>query len=320
MDAPVPRRHLAAVHALGITHGLLAVTPLGPGRSGRGPGARPLGRLAATSLGDVEAVAVSGPAPAWACPRAPGGPGPAGPRSCRSRTPPRPGPAVGGPRGSGSRAAATVVNRDPAGRPPSAPSRNCCSRRPWKPGAGTRHRDTEAGSGPGERGVARVGAETCAARKRVAPRARHGGWSSQAGGRWPPWVDVRLAATGDRPPAPAPPCTRGRPGPTAHLRAAGRAESPGSPWRSRCRCNVGDRLLLRDPGSAAAAFAQPDAGAGAGQAAARQAPAQRAWPPLVGAIRAGTRPPPAFPPPGGRRRSRPGTGRRGRPYPPRPTC
>ena len=55
---PQSEEHLAAVDALGITHGLLAVTRsdlADPAEARR----QALGRLAATSLGDVEAVAVS---------------------------------------------------------------------------------------------------------------------------------------------------------------------------------------------------------------------------------------------------------------------
>ena len=55
---PQSEEHLAAVDALGITHGLLAVTRsdlADPAQARR----QALGRLAATSLGEVEAVAVS---------------------------------------------------------------------------------------------------------------------------------------------------------------------------------------------------------------------------------------------------------------------
>jgi selenocysteine-specific elongation factor len=47
--------------------------------------------------------------------------------------------------------------------------------------------------------------------------------------------------------------------------------------------HVGDRLLLRDPGSAAAAFAQPGTAAGSGPGYGAGHTGRAGWPPLVGA-------------------------------------
>ena len=119
---PQSEEHLAAVHALGITYGLLAVTRsdlAGPEDARR----QALARLAASSLGEVEAVAVSARTglglPALRDGAGPAGRPPAAPRSGR------PGPAVGGP-GVPDQGERHRRDRHPARPAPSAPSRNCC--------------------------------------------------------------------------------------------------------------------------------------------------------------------------------------------------
>jgi selenocysteine-specific elongation factor len=94
-------------------------------------------------------------------------------------------------------------------------------------------------------------------------------------------VDVRLAATGDRPPRQLT-VHAGSARATAQLRPLGGLIARLT-LAEPLPLHVGDRLLLRDPGSAAAAFAQPGAGAAAGRATPAR-PGQPAWPPLVGAI------------------------------------
>jgi selenocysteine-specific elongation factor len=268
---PQSEEHLAAVHALGITHGLLAVTrsdladPAGARRQA-------LGRLAATSLGDVEAVAVSA----------------------------RTGLGLPALREALDRLAAQLPQPDPA-----APVRLWVDRAFRIKGSGTvvtgtlpagtirakqellltpslepvrvRGIETLKQAAAQVSGVARV-ALNLRGPERVAPVR---GMALVEPGRWTlaAVVDVRLAATGDRPPRQLT-VHAGSARTTAHLRPLGgliarlTLEEP-------LPLHVGDRLLLRDPGSASAAFAQPDAGAG--QAAAAR-PGQPAWPPLVGAI------------------------------------
>jgi selenocysteine-specific elongation factor len=270
---PQSEEHLAAVHALGITHGLLAVTrsdladPAGARRQA-------LGRLAATSLGDVEAVAVSA----------------------------RTGLGLPALREALDRLAAQLPQPDPA-----APVRLWVDRAFRIKGSGTvvtgtlpagtirakqellltpslepvrvRGIETLKQAAAQVSGVARV-ALNLRGPERVAPVR---GMALVEPDRWTlaAVVDVRLAATGDRPPRQLT-VHAGSARTTAHLRPLGgliarlTLEEP-------LPLHAGDRLLLRDPGSAEAAFAQPDAGAGAGLAAAAR-PGQRAWPPLVGAI------------------------------------
>jgi len=270
---PQSEEHLAAVHALGITHGLLAVTRsdlADPAEARR----QALGRLAGTSLGDVEAVAVSA----------------------------RTGLGLPALREALDRLAAQLPQPDPA-----APVRLWVDRAFRIKGSGTvvtgtlpagtihakqellltpslepvrvRGIETLKQAAAQVSGVARV-ALNLRGPERVTP-AR--GMALVEPGRWTlaAVVDVRLAATGDRPPRQLT-VHAGSARTAAHLRPLGgliarlTLEEP-------LPLHVGDRLLLRDPGSAAAAFAQPDAGAGAGRAAAAR-PGRAAWPPLVGAI------------------------------------
>ena len=154
-------------------------------------------------------------------------------------------------------------------------------------------------------GVARVALNLRGA-ERVTP-AR--GMALITPGRWTlaATVDVRLAAAGRRPPRQLT-AHAGSARTTARLRPLGgliarlTLDEP-------LPLHVGDRLLLRDPGSAAAAFAGPGAGASA-------APSGWPGPALLAAAgrrdRAG-RDPARVPPPGRGRRGRPGTRRLARP-------
>ena len=270
---PQSEEHLAAVHALGISHGLLAVTrsdladPAGARRQA-------LGRLAGTSLGDVEAVAVSA----------------------------RTGLGLPALRAALDRLAAQLPQPDPA-----APVRLWVDRAFRIKGsgtvvtgtlpAGTIHAKQELLLTPSQEPVRVRGIETlnqAAAQvsgvARVALNLRGPervtpvrGMALVEPGRWTlaAVVDVRLAATGDRPPRQLT-VHAGSARTNAHLRPLGGLIARLT-LAEPLPLHVGDRLLLRDPGSAAAAFAQPDAGAGAGRAAPAR-PGQPAWPPLVGAV------------------------------------
>ena len=270
---PQSEEHLAAVHALGITHGLLAVT-----RSDLADPAearhQALGRLAATSLGDVEAVAVSA----------------------------RTGLGLPALREALDRLAAQLPQPDPA-----APVRLWVDRAFRIKGSGTvvtgtlpagtihakqellltpslepvrvRGIETLKQAAAQVSGVARV-ALNLRGPERVTPVR---GMALVEPGRWTlaAVVDVRLAATGDRPPRQLT-VHAGSARTTAQLRPLGGLIARLT-LAEPLPLHVGDRLLLRDPGSAAAAFAQPGAGAGAGRAT-HARPGQPAWPPLVGAI------------------------------------
>jgi len=270
---PQSEEHLAAVHALGITRGLLAVTRsdlADPAEARR----QALGRLAATSLGDVEAVAVSA----------------------------RTGLGLPALREALDRLAAQLPQPDPA-----APVRLWVDRAFRIKGSGTvvtgtlpagtihakqellltpslepvrvRGIETLKQAAAQVSGVARV-ALNLRGPERVTP-AR--GMALVEPGRWTlaAVVDVRLAATGDRPPRQLT-VHAGSARTTAQLRPLGGLIARLT-LAEPLPLHVGDRLLLRDPGSAAAAFAQPGAGAGAGRATPAR-PGQPAWPPLVGAI------------------------------------
>jgi selenocysteine-specific elongation factor len=287
---PQSEEHLAAVHALGITHGLLAVTRCDladPADARR----QALAKLAASSLGEVEAVGVS------------------------ART------------GLGLPALRDALDRLAARLPrpePSAPVRLWVDRAFRIRGSGTvvtgtlpagtirvkqellltpametvRVRGIETLKQPASEvsGVARVALNLRGAERETPER----GMALVEPGRWTlaATLDVRLAATGDRPPRQL----------TVH---AGSARTP-----ARLRSlggliarltldvplplHVGDRLLLRDPGSAAAAFAGLGPAADSGLA----GQARPAWPPLVGATVLDV-----VPPAGGGCRGRPGTRR-----------
>jgi selenocysteine-specific elongation factor len=268
---PQSEEHLAAVDALGITHGLLAVTRsdlADPAEARR----QALGRLAGTSLGDVEAVAVSA----------------------------RTGLGLPALREALDRLAAQLPQPDPA-----APVRLWVDRAFRIKGSGTvvtgtlpagtihakqellltpslepvrvRGIETLKQAAAQVSGVARV-ALNLRGPERVTP-AR--GMALVEPGRWTlaAVVDVRLAATGDRPPRQLT-VHAGSARTTAQLRPLGGLIARLT-LAEPLPLHVGDRLLLRDPGSAAAAFAQP--GAGAGRATPAR-PGQPAWPPLVGAI------------------------------------
>ena len=270
---PQSEEHLAAVHALGITHGLLAVTRsdlADPAEARR----QALGRLAATSLGDVEAVAVSA----------------------------RTGLGLPALREALDRLAAQLPQPDPA-----APVRLWVDRAFRIKGSGTvvtgtlpagtihakqellltpslepvrvRGIETLKQAAAQVSGVARV-ALNLRGPERVTPVR---GMALVEPGRWTlaAVVDVRLAATGDRPPRQLT-VHAGSARTTAQLRPLGGLIARLT-LAEPLPLHVGDRLLLRDPGSAAAAFAQPGAGAGAGRATPAR-PGQPAWPPLVGAI------------------------------------
>ena len=270
---PQSEEHLAAVDALGITHGLLAVTRsdlADPAEARR----QALGRLAATSLGDVEAVAVSA----------------------------RTGLGLPALREALDRLAAQLPQPDPA-----APVRLWVDRAFRIKGSGTvvtgtlpagtihakqellltpslepvrvRGIETLKQAAAQVSGVARV-ALNLRGPERVTPVR---GMALVEPGRWTlaAVVDVRLAATGDRPPRQLT-VHAGSARTTAQLRPLGGLIARLT-LAEPLPLHVGDRLLLRDPGSAAAAFAQPGAGAGASRAT-PAGPGRPAWPPLVGAI------------------------------------
>jgi selenocysteine-specific elongation factor len=264
---PQSEEHLAAVHALGITHGLLAVTRsdlADPADARR----QALAKLAASSLGEVEAVAVS------------------------ART------------GAGLPALRDALERLAAGLPrpdPAAPVRLWVDRAFRIKGSGTvvtgtlpagtirakqellltpsmeavRVRGIETLKQPAGQvsGVARVALNLRGA-ERVTPVR---GMALIEPGRWTlaGTLDVRLAAAGDRPPRQL----------TVHAGSArtGARLRPLGGLIARLTLDeplplhVGDRLLLRDPGSAAAAFAP------LGSVSGPAGLARPSWPPLVGA-------------------------------------
>jgi selenocysteine-specific elongation factor len=266
---PQSEEHLAAVHALGITHGLLAVTrcDLADPADARH---QALAKLAASSLGEVEAVGVSA----------------------------RTGLGLPALRDALDRLAARLPRPDP-----SAPVRLWVDRAFRIRGSGTvvtgtlpagtirakqellltpameavRVRDIETLKQPASEvsGVARVALNLRGAERETPER----GMALIEPGRWTlaATLDVRLAATGDRPPRQLT-VHAGSARTTARLRSLGgliarlTLDVP-------LPLHVGDRLLLRDPGSAAAAFAGLGAGADPGLA----GQARPAWPPLVGA-------------------------------------
>ena len=274
---PQSEEHLAAVHALGISYGLLAVTrsDLAAPEDARG---QALARLAASSLGEVEAVAVSA----------------------------RTGLGLPALRAALDRLAARLPHPDPA-----APVRLWVDRAFRVRGSGTvvtgtlpagtlrakqelllapsmepvrvRGIETLKQAAGQVSGVARVALNLRGA-ERVTP-AR--GMALITPGQWAlaATVDVRLAAAGGRPPRQL----------TVHAgsaRTAARLRPLGGliarlTLDEPLPLHVGDRLLLRDPGSAAAAFA--DLGTGAGPVA---GPARPSWPPLVGATVLDVAPPP----------------------------
>jgi selenocysteine-specific elongation factor len=269
---PQSEEHLAAVHALGITHGLLAVTrsdladPAGARRQA-------LGRLAATSLGDVEAVAVS----------ARTGLGLPALREALDRLAarlPRPDPAA--PvrlwvdrafriKGSGT----VVTGTLPAG---TIHARQELLLTPSLEPVRVRGIETLKEAAAQVSGVARV-ALNLRGPERVTPGR---GMALVEPGRWTlaAVVDVRLEAAGDRPPRQLT-VHAGSARTAGHLRPLGGLIARltlGEPLP----LHVGDRLLLRDPGSAAATFARLGAGDAPGTAASPR-PGRPAWPPLVGA-------------------------------------
>ena len=261
---PQSEEHLAAVHALGISHGLLAVTrcDLAGPEDARG---QALAKLAASSLGEVEAVAVS----------ARTGMGLPALRAALDRLAdrlPHPDPAapvrlwvdrVFRVRGSGT----VVTGTLPAG---TIRAKQELLLAPSMEPVRVRGIETLKQAADQVSGVARVALNLRGA-ERVTP-AR--GMALITPGRWTlaATVDVRLAAAGGRPPRQL----------TLHAgsaRTAARLRPLGGLFArltldEPLPLHVGDRLLLRDPGSAAAAFADPGASAG---------PARPSWPPLVGA-------------------------------------
>ncbi len=267
---PQSEEHLAAVHALGISHGLLAVTrsDLAAPEDAR---SQALARLAASSLGEVEAVAVSArtglglPALRVALDRLAARlphPDPAAPvrlwvdRAFRVR-------------GSGT----VVTGTLPAG---TLRAKQELLLAPSMEPVRVRGIETLKQAATQVSGVARVALNLRGA-ERVTP-AR--GMALITPGRWTlaATVDVRLAAAGGRPPRQL----------TVHVgsaRTAARLRPLGGlvarlTLDGPLPLHVGDRLLLRDPGSAAAAFADPGTGTGAGPVTGQARPS---WPPLVGA-------------------------------------
>jgi selenocysteine-specific elongation factor len=274
---PQSEEHLAAVDALGISHGLLAVTrsdladPAGARREA-------LGKLAAASLGEVEAVAVS----------ARTGLGMPALRDALDRLAarlPRPDPAapvrLWVDRAFRIRGSGTVVT----GTLPAGTIREKQELLLTPSMEAVRVRGIETLKQPAGQvsGVARV-ALNLRGVERVPP-AR--GMALVEPGRWTlsATLDVRLAAAGDHPPRQL----------TVHAGSArtGARLRPLGGLTARLTLDeplplhVGDRLLLRDPGSAAAAFAQPGiaTGPGPGYTAGNRTghAGQAAWPPLVGA-------------------------------------
>jgi selenocysteine-specific elongation factor len=274
---PQSEEHLAAVDALGISYGLLAVTRsdlADPAETRR----QALGRLAATSLGEVEAVAVS----------ARTGLGMPALRDALDRLAARlPQPDQAAPvrlwvdrvfriKGSGT----VVTGTLPAG---TVREKQELLLTPSMEAVRVRGIQTLKQPASQVSGVARVALNLRGA-DRVAP-AR--GMALVEPGRWTlaATLDVRLAAAGDRPPRQLT-VHAGSARTSARLRLLGgliarlTLDEP-------LPLHVGDRLLLRDPGSAATAFAQPGPAAGSGRdytAGHRAGQAGRpAWPPLVGA-------------------------------------
>ena len=267
---PQSEEHLAALHALGITHGLLAVTrsDLADPEDAR---RQALARLAASSLGEVGAVAVSArtglglPALRDALDRLAAGlpdPDPAAPvrlwvdRAFRIK-------------GSGT----VVTGTLPAG---TLRAKQELLMTPSMEPVQVRGIETLKQAAAQVTGVARVALNLRGA-ERVTP-AR--GMALITPGRWTlaAIVDVRLAAACRRPPRQLT-VHAGSARTTAGLRPLGgliarlTLDEP-------LPLHVGDRLLLRDPGSATAAFAGRGAGASAAPAAGQARPS---WPPLVGA-------------------------------------
>ncbi len=267
---PQSEEHLAAVHALGITYGLLAVTRsdlAGPEDARR----QALARLAASSLGEVEAVAVSArtglglPALREALDRLAARlphPDPAAPvrlwvdRAFRIK-------------GSGT----VVTGTLPAG---TVRARQELLLTPSMEPLRVRGIETLKQAATQVSGVARVALNLRGAERLTPAR----GMALITPGRWTlaDTVDVRLASAGGRPPRQL----------TVHAgsaRTAARLRPLGGliarlTLDEPLPLHVGDRLLLRDPGSAAVAFADPRAGDSAGTVGGQ---ARRSWPPLVGA-------------------------------------
>ena len=275
---PQSEEHLAAVHALGISLRPARRDPLRPGRPGGcpPPGAGQARREQPGGGGGGRGQCPHRPGPACA-PRDAwtGWPPPAAPRSGR------PGPAVGGP-GVPDQGERHRRDRHPPGRHPPRQAGTAADA-VHGAGAGAGHRDAEAGRRPGERrgpgraeparrGAADPGARHGADHPGPVDAGRHGGRAPRRGGRRPP-RQLTVHAGSAR--------TAARLRPLGGLIARLTLDEP-------LPLHVGDRLLLRDPGSAAAAFAAGRPGAGPGDR-----PARPSWPPLVGATVAG-RGPPAF--------------------------
>ena len=296
---PQSEEHLAAVHALGITYGLLAVTRsdlAGPEDARR----QALARLAASSLGEVEAVAVS----------ARTGLGLAALREALDRLAgrlPHPDPAA--PvrlwvdrafriKGSGT----VVTGTLPAG---TIRARQELLLTPSMEPLRVRGIETLKQAATQVSGVARVALNLRGAERLTPAR----GMALITPGRWTlaATVDVRLASAGGRPPRQL----------TVHAgsaRTAARLRPLGGliarlTLDEPLPLHVGDRLLLRDPGSAAVAFAGPARGH-------QRRDGERSGPVVVatagGRDRAGCGPA-RVPPARGGRRGRPGTRRLARP-------
>ena len=267
---PQSEEHLAAVHALGITYGLLAVTRsdlAGPEDARR----QALARLAASSLGEVEAVAVS----------ARTGLGLAALREALDRLAARlPHPDPAAPvrlwvdrafriKGSGT----VVTGTLPAG---TVRARQELLLTPSMEPLRVRGIETLKQAATQVSGVARVALNLRGAERLTPAR----GMALITPGRWTlaATVDVRLASASGRPPRQL----------TVHAgsaRTAARLRPLGGliarlTLDEPLPLHVGDRLLLRDPGSAAVAFAGPRAGNSAGTVSGQARPS---WPPLVGA-------------------------------------
>src|ERR1700722_6505230 len=278
---PQSEEHLAAVDALGISDGLLAVTRsdlADPAEARR----QALGRLPPPPPGGGGGG--GGPAPpGW------GTPAPRAARGGPAARLPQPDPAapvrLGVDRVFAIKGSGTVVT----GTLPAGTVREKQELLLTPSLEPVRVRGIETLKQPATQvsGVARVGLNLRGA-ERVTP-AR--GMALVEPGRWTlaATLDVRLAAAGDRPPRQL----------TVHAGSArtGARLRPLGGLIARLTLDeplplhVGDRLLLRGPGSAGAAFAPPALAAGTGPGPARGPPAghgaghggRPAWPPLVGA-------------------------------------
>ena len=270
---PQSAEHLAALDALGVRHGLLAVTRSRPGRPGRRRWPTPARELAAHLAG--RGAGGGGQRahrrrPATSCAPRLDRPGRAG---CPRPTPTR----RCGCGSTGRSPSAAPAPWSPARSAPAgcAPATSWSCRRPAtgagaRPAVASARRSTEVDrGGPGGGEPARRRREDrSAAATRCSPRARSGA---------PTCVDVRLAGDPAGRACPAEPdrCTSARrPSPPGSGRSA--RTPPGCGWPRPLPLRVGDRALLRDPGRHHVAGGVDGARRGTARAARRGAAAARA--------------------------------------------